>query len=153
IRGDDPYTIGLERALELIEEKKIADANRIIQDFADQGIQVLNGRYGPYVTDGNKNARVPKDREPKDLTLDECKELIANAPERRGRRGAKKKTAKKTTAKKTAKKKSTKKKTKTKKKKKKKKNAAAKKRKAKPTSEEGTANAEPAMVGAAETPE
>ncbi len=150
IRGDDPYTIGLERALELIEEKKIEDANRIIQDFADDGIQVLNGRYGPYVTDGNKNAKIPKDREPKDLTLEECKELIANAPERRGRRGAKKKAAKKTAAKKTAKKKSTKKKA-SKKKKKKKKKAAAKKRKTKPAGDDSTADAEPAMAGAAET--
>lgn len=87
IRGDDdPYTINLERALELIEEKKIADANRIILDFEDDGIQVLNGRYGPYITDKKKNARVPKDREPKSLTLAECRELLAAAPER-GRRG------------------------------------------------------------------
>jgi DNA topoisomerase-1 len=115
IRGDDdPYTIELPRALELIEEKKIADANRIILDFEEDGIQVLNGRYGPYITDKNKNARVPKDREPKSLTLEECKELLAAAPER-GRRG-KKKTAtrkkaatKKKTKKKTAKKKTTKK--------------------------------------------
>ena len=92
----------------MIEEKKIADANRIIQDFEDEGIQVLNGRYGPYVTDKKKNARVPKDRDPKSLTLEECKELIANAPAR-GKRGKKKATkkskAKKKTAKKTAKKK------------------------------------------------
>ena len=95
IRGeDDPYTIELPRALELIEEKKIADANRIIQDFEDAGIQVLNGRYGPYVTDKTKNARVPKDREPKSLTLEECRELLAAAPAR-GRRG-KKKVSKKT---------------------------------------------------------
>jgi len=110
IRGeDDPYTIELPRALELIEEKKIADAERIIQDFEDDGIQVLNGRYGPYVTDKTKNARVPKDREPKSLTLEECKELLAAAPVR-GRRG-KKKAAKKTTAKKAARKKTAKKKT------------------------------------------
>jgi len=109
IRGDDdPYTIELPRALELIEEKKIEDANRIIQDFEDEGIQVLNGRYGPYVTDKAKNARVPKDREPKSLTLEECKELLAAAP-LRGRRG-KKKAAKKTGAKKAAKKKTAKKK-------------------------------------------
>ena len=116
IRGDDdPYTIELPRALELIEEKKIADANRIIQDFEDEGIQVLNGRYGPYVTDKTKNARVPKDRDPKSLTLEECKELIANAPAR-GRRGKKKTTKKKTEAKKkTAKKKTAKKKAKKKK--------------------------------------
>ena len=79
-KDDDPYTIELPRALELIEEKKIADANRIIQDFEAQGIQVLNGRYGPYITDKAKNARVPKDRDPKSLTLEECIELLAAAP-------------------------------------------------------------------------
>ena len=108
IKGDDPYTIELPRALELIEEKKIEDANRIILDFEKDGIQVLNGRYGPYITDKSKNARVPKDREPKSLTLEECKELLAAAPER-GRRG-KKKVAKKPAAKKKATKKKTKKK-------------------------------------------
>ena len=103
IRGDDdPYTIELPRALELIEAKKIEDANRIIQDFEEEGIQVLNGRYGPYVTDKTKNARVPKDREPKSLTLEECKELLAAAPAR-GKRGKKKAAKKKTeTKKKTA---------------------------------------------------
>ena len=79
-KDDDPYTIELPRALELIEEKKIADANRIIQDFEEQGIQVLNGRYGAYITDKAKNARVPKDRDPKSLTLEECIELLAAAP-------------------------------------------------------------------------
>jgi DNA topoisomerase-1 len=100
----------------LIEAKKIEDANRIIQDFEDEGIQVLNGRYGPYVTDKTKNARVPKDREPKSLTLEECKELLAAAPVR-GRRGKKKKAnAKTAAAKKTTKKKPAKKKTRKKKK-------------------------------------
>jgi len=109
---DDPYTIELPRALELIEAKKLEDANRIIQDFEDEGIRVLNGRYGPYITDKTKNARVPKDRDPKSLTLEECKELLAAAPER-GRRGkkkaAKKKTATNATKKKAAKKKAKKK--------------------------------------------
>jgi DNA topoisomerase-1 len=114
IRGEDPYTIELDKALEVIREKKIADANRLIKDFEDEGIQILNGRYGPYVTNKEKNARVPKDREPKSLTLEECIELLAKAPFR-GKRGAKKKTKKK--AKKKAKRK-TKKKTKKKSKKK-----------------------------------
>jgi DNA topoisomerase-1 len=118
IRNDDPYTITLERALEVVAEKKIADANRLIQDFPEAGIQVLNGRYGPYVTNKEKNARVPKDRDPKTLTLAECQELIDKAPARR-----KKKTAKKSAAKKAA----TKKKTKKKKKKKKKKKTSRKK--------------------------
>jgi DNA topoisomerase-1 len=109
IRGDDdPYTIELPRALELIEEKKIADANRIILDFEDDGIQVLNGRYGPYITDKTKNARVPKDREPNSLTLEECKELLAAAPVR-GKRGKKKASKKKVAKKKAAKKKARKK--------------------------------------------
>ena len=112
MKEDDPYTVELPRALELIAEKILADANRLILDFEEQGIQVLNGRYGPYITNKEKNARVPKDREPKSLTLEECVELLAAAPVR-GRRGGKK------TAKKAAKKKSVKKKAKKKKAKKK----------------------------------
>ncbi len=128
IRGDDdPYTIELPRALELIEEKKIADANRIILDFEEEGIQVLNGRYGPYITNKKKNARVPKDREPKSLTLEECIELLAAAPER-GRRGKKKTTKKAATKKATTKKATTKKTTKKKAAKKKTKKKAAKKK-------------------------
>ena len=90
IKTDDPYTIELPRALELIKEKEEFDANRTILDFPDAGIQVLNGRYGPYITDKKKNAKIPKDREPRTLTLDECRELIAAAPERGKRWGAKK---------------------------------------------------------------
>ena len=90
MKEDDPYTVDLSRALELIAEKKILDANRIIQDFEEDGIQVLNGRYGPYITNKEKNARVPKDREPKSLTLEECIALLAAAPVR-GKKGKKKK--------------------------------------------------------------
>jgi len=108
MKEDDPYTVELPRALELIAEKIKADAERLILDFEEQGIQVLNGRYGPYITNKEKNARVPKDREPKSLTLEECIELLAAAPVR-GRRG-KKKTAKKAAKKKTKKKKVAKKK-------------------------------------------
>jgi DNA topoisomerase-1 len=94
---DDPYAVTHERALEVIEAKKIADANRIIQDFGVDDIQVLNGRYGPYITDKQRNARIPKDRDPKTLTLDECRALLAAAPVRPargrfGRRGAAAKT-------------------------------------------------------------
>ena len=87
LKEDDPYTVTLERALEVIRLKKEADANRIIQDFAEAGIQVLNGRYGPYITDKKKNAKIPKDRDPKLLTLEECRALIAAAPERGSRFG------------------------------------------------------------------
>jgi DNA topoisomerase-1 len=87
---DDPYTIELSRALELIEQKKIADANKLIQDFGVDNIKVLNGRYGPYITDGKRNARIPKDTDPKAVTLDTCRELLAAAPPRGSRFGRKK---------------------------------------------------------------
>jgi DNA topoisomerase-1 len=82
LKEDDPYTVSHERALEVIRLKQEADAARLIRDFPDDGIQVLNGRYGPYVTDKKKNAKVPKDRDPKSLTLEECRAMIAAAPER-----------------------------------------------------------------------
>jgi DNA topoisomerase-1 len=82
LKTDDPYEITPERALEVIREKEIADANRLILDFPDAGIQVLNGRYGPYITDKQKNAKIPKDKEPKSLTLLECQALLAAAPAR-----------------------------------------------------------------------
>ena len=85
IPQDDPHTISLERALEVIEEQRQRDANKVIQDFEEQGIRVLNGRYGPYITDGNKNVKIPKDREPADLTLQECQDLIAAAPAKKAR--------------------------------------------------------------------
>lgn len=88
LKQDDPYTITLERALEIIAEKKIADANRLILEFPEAGIEVLNGRYGPYITDKQRNARIPKDRDPKSLTLEECRTLLAAAPVR-GKRGRK----------------------------------------------------------------
>ena len=98
IKGDDSsYTVTLERARELLREKQELIANRVIHDFGD-GIQVLNGRYGPYITDGEKNARVPKDRDPKSLTHDECKALIEAAPVRRGRGAFRKNAAKKAAA-------------------------------------------------------
>ncbi len=140
IKDDDPYTIELDKALEYVREKKIADANRLIQDFPDDGIQVLNGRYGPYVTDKKKNAKIPKDVDPKSLTLEQCKEMIEAAPER-GRRGKKKTGAaasKKTTTKKAATKKKTKKKAKKKAKKKTTKKKAGKKSGKKKTSKKSS---------------
>jgi DNA topoisomerase I len=82
LKTDDPYEITPERALEVIREKEIADANRLILDFPDAGIQVLNGRYGPYITDKQRNAKIPKDKDPKSLNLEECQALLAAAPVR-----------------------------------------------------------------------
>jgi len=88
-KEDDPYTITLERALQLIHEKQQIEANRTLLDFPEAGIQVLNGRFGPFITDGKKNGKIPKDRDPKSLTLEECRAILAAAPERKGRWGRK----------------------------------------------------------------
>ncbi|MBT8129036.1 MAG: DNA topoisomerase I [Gammaproteobacteria bacterium] len=108
-QGIDPYNITHEQAMELVRAKKEFDANKFIKSFEGTDIEVLNGRFGPYITNGQKNAKIPKDKEPKQLTLEECEELLAAAPERKGR---KKKAVKKETVKKAApKKKAAKKKT------------------------------------------
>ena len=72
--------------MSLVTEKQAADAAKKILFFDNEGIEVLNGRYGPYVTNGSKNAKVPKDKEPSDLTLRDCEELLAAAPARRARK-------------------------------------------------------------------
>ncbi len=113
-KDNDVYTIPFEKAVELIEAKRIADANRTIKLFPeDPDIQVLNGRFGPYIKAGKKNVKIPKGHDPASLTLEECLTLAANTPEKRGRFGSKKEapapavkaaTKKATTPKKTAKK-------------------------------------------------
>lgn len=87
IKGHDPYSIELETALELIKEDAAKKAARNIKEFEGTDIKVLNGRYGPYITDGKKNAKIPKDVEPADVTLEQATELLEKAPAAtRGRR-------------------------------------------------------------------
>lgn len=125
-KEDDPYTIDLARAVFLIEEKEEIARNRVIKEFDGSDIQVLNGRYGPYISDGKLNGRIPKDREPASLTLEEVIKLMEEtgkpmrkgfgkktvakkaavkkeaAPKKAAAEKAVKKVAKKTAAKKTA---------------------------------------------------
>ena len=76
-KDQDPMTLTKDQATELIEAKKLVEANRMIKQFdGDKNIEVLNGRYGPYIKFGKKNYRIPKDVEPKDLSLADCNELI-----------------------------------------------------------------------------
>lgn len=83
LKEDDPHDISLDRALELYDEKLKADAAKNIADFG--AIKVLDGRFGPYVTDGKKNAKVPKDVDPKTLDEATAKKLLAEAPAKKGR--------------------------------------------------------------------
>ena len=87
IKPHDPREITLEEALELIAAKKEAEANKYIKQFEAEGISVINGRYGPYITDGKTNAKIPKDLVPKDLTLEQCKEALSATPAKKTSRG------------------------------------------------------------------
>jgi DNA topoisomerase-1 len=89
IKPLDPHDITLEQALEAYDNKLKAEAEKNIADFGD-GIKVLKGRYGPYITDGVKNAKIPKDVKPEDVTHEQAIELIAAAPAaKKGRFGRK----------------------------------------------------------------
>lgn len=85
IKPHDPMSITLEEAQTLYEEKLKSEAEKNIADFGD-GIKVLNGRFGPYITDGKKNAKIPKGTEPKDITHEQAKELLEKAPAKKARR-------------------------------------------------------------------
>ena len=85
LKEHDPKTITLDEAMVLIDHKKKELAERVIQVFDEVGISVLNGRFGPYITDGKKNVKVPKDQDPKLLSQEVCQELIAKAPAKKGR--------------------------------------------------------------------
>lgn len=105
---DDPYTIDLARATLLINEKEEIARNRIIKDFENSQIQVLNGRFGPYISDGKLNGKIPKDREPASLTLEEAQQLLINTGKPARKNFSTKKTATKNeTRKQTTKKRTT----------------------------------------------
>ncbi|WP_276496142.1 type I DNA topoisomerase [Pontibacter litorisediminis] len=88
----DPLEVTAEEAVELIQAKRKADAEKVIKTFPENpDIQVLNGRYGPYIVAGKKNVKIPKGKEPSELTLQECMELAEATPEKKGRGGFKKK--------------------------------------------------------------
>ena len=94
-KGEDPCTIDLETALRFIADKKEFLESLIILDFPDHEIQVLNGRFGPYISSvDKKNVKVPKERDPKSMTLAECIKLLEKAPFK-PKKKAKKKVAKK----------------------------------------------------------
>ncbi|HSX41163.1 MAG TPA: type I DNA topoisomerase [Candidatus Saccharimonadales bacterium] len=85
IKPDDPFNITLERARELWTEKQSADAAKNINEFPG-GVKVLNGRFGPYVTDGKKNAKIPKGTDPASISEQEAKALLTAAKPARPRR-------------------------------------------------------------------
>jgi len=91
IKPLDPHTITLDEALELYQTKLTAESEKNIADFGD-GIKILKGRFGPYITDGTKNAKIPKETKPTDITHEQAIEIIKNAPIGKKRRSFRKTT-------------------------------------------------------------
>ena len=92
-KEENPLTVTLETAIELIKKKRLADARRHLKTFPeDDKMEVMNGRYGPYIAYDGKNYRMPKALHAKaaELTYAECQEIIKNAPEPKSGRGRKK---------------------------------------------------------------
>jgi DNA topoisomerase-1 len=84
-KTDDPATITLDRAIELIKEKQESDKNKLIKEFAEEPeLKILNGRYGPYISFKKKNYRIPKSQDPAALTLSDCKEIIEKSATKKG---------------------------------------------------------------------
>ncbi|MDP4187428.1 MAG: type I DNA topoisomerase [Bacteroidota bacterium] len=89
---DNPADIQLDRAIEIIEEKREKDRNKIIKNFKENpGLSVLNGRWGPYIVFEKKNYKIPKDKVPAELTLDDCMEIIKNSSESKHKKRTRKK--------------------------------------------------------------
>jgi DNA topoisomerase-1 len=82
-KTEDPAAVTFDRAVELIKAKQAGAAAKTLRTFEGSPIQILEGRYGPYITDGKKNANVPKGKKPDEVTLEECTQLLADAPERK----------------------------------------------------------------------
>ncbi|MEI7725249.1 MAG: type I DNA topoisomerase [Bacteroidota bacterium] len=81
-KDDDPLTVELDRAGEIILAKRQADSQKIVHEFREDKslIQVLNGRYGAYIACNKENYKIPKGKDPKTLTMEECKKIMAETP-------------------------------------------------------------------------
>ena len=88
---DDPGTITLETAIQRIEEKRESDRNKLIKAF-DNGVQILNGRFGPYISYNKANYKIPKTCKADELTLEKCMELIEKESSKKKPGGSSKKT-------------------------------------------------------------
>jgi DNA topoisomerase-1 len=104
-KEDDVMSIDLETAIQRIVDKRESDAKKLILDFPEEGIQVLQGRWGPFIKQGKENYRIPKGEEADKLSLDTILEIIKGESKTSTAKSPKKtaKATAKTTAKKTAK--------------------------------------------------
>ncbi len=90
-KGGDPFSVTLEEAIELIEAKREKDRKAVIRTFeAEPDLRVLNGRWGPYISYKKKNYKIPKKVKAEELSLEDCRKIIKDAPPPKSRRSAKK---------------------------------------------------------------
>lgn len=94
-KEDDPATIDEARGIVIIEEKREADRKKLIKEFdEDKDIKVLNGRYGPYISHGKKNIKIPKTTKPEELSFEDCQKLIAESETKKPAKSRKARTKK-----------------------------------------------------------
>lgn len=90
-KGDDPYVVSLERAIELIDAKRDKDDKSVIRTFAEEpDLKVLNGRFGAYISYKKANYKIPKKVEAEKLTLEECMKIIKDSPDPKAKKARKK---------------------------------------------------------------
>ncbi|MDT8308687.1 MAG: topoisomerase C-terminal repeat-containing protein, partial [Bacteroidales bacterium] len=90
-KGEELADINLDRAIEIILEKRKKDKERVIKKFDEKpGLMILNGRYGPYISYEKKNYRIPKTVDPKELTIEACEKIIKGTAKTSGKKTVKK---------------------------------------------------------------
>lgn len=86
LKEKDPYTITLEEALVVISENQKQENTKTIKIFENSEIKIMNGRFGPYISDNKTNVTIPKNQEPQNLSLEECEEMIKNKKTKKTRK-------------------------------------------------------------------
>ena len=89
-KGEDAYSVTLERAVQIIDDKRNAEKNKVIKEFGPD-IQVLNGRFGPYIKMNGANVKIPKDKKAEELTLEECNALFESQKDKPKKKPVKRK--------------------------------------------------------------
>jgi DNA topoisomerase-1 len=91
-KTDDPLEIGLERAVEIILEKKKEEKGKIIREYDEEPeLRVLNGKYGAYISFKKQNFKIPKGKKAEELTYDDCRKIVSETEPTKPAKGKRKK--------------------------------------------------------------
>jgi DNA topoisomerase-1 len=99
-KDEDPLEMTLEKAIQLIKDKRTADANRQIKSFPAEDIFILNGQFGAYIAHNGKNYKIPKGKTPADLSVEECLQIIGDCEKIKTQKTSGKRSPRKATTKK-----------------------------------------------------